>query len=339
MRLTRWTVTALWLSSLLAAVAFLSGCSKPTEEEPFDVGGPRGGQAAKAKPITEYSNGVIRGKISLKGGGVPTADLNKRTDSLRAAMSKKDPQTCLAPGARTTYEDWIIGSDGGVANVVVLLKPEPGYYFALDDKHPGVQAALKRGQDLKTAFNAARGDHAKLLQCWESRQAPDWGMINQPHCAFIPHVATVFPSYRNAAGEVASTELNLRVLNTSNVSHNTAWGDGTSRNPGGDEVVPPLIGFAGKDGFLGARPSEKPITIKCSVHPWMQAYAWVTDHPFIAVTGEDGSFEIRNVPKEKMRLIVWHEPGEYLNAGGEEGEPLSVSGDGVVTKNYEVPFK
>lgn len=42
--------------------------------------------------------------------------------------------------------------------------------------------------------------------------------------------------------------------------------------------------------------------LTCSVHPWMTAYAGVLDHPFYAVTGPDGRFEIKNLPKGKYVL-------------------------------------
>lgn len=45
---------------------------------------------------------------------------------------------------------------------------------------------------------------------------------------------------------------------------------------------------------------EVMIPVGCDVHPWMRSYISVLSHPFYAVTKEDGSFEIKNLP-----------PGEY----------------------------
>jgi len=52
---------------------------------------------------------------------------------------------------------------------------------------------------------------------------------------------------------------------------------------------------------------EVMVKIKCEVHPWMHAYAGVLDHPFFAVTGSDGSFEIKNLPPGQYVLEAWHE--------------------------------
>lgn len=49
------------------------------------------------------------------------------------------------------------------------------------------------------------------------------------------------------------------------------------------------------------------VQMKCDVHPWMSSYIGVVAHPFFAVTGEDGSFQIRNLPAGTYMLEVWHE--------------------------------
>jgi plastocyanin len=48
------------------------------------------------------------------------------------------------------------------------------------------------------------------------------------------------------------------------------------------------------------------IDLVCDVHPWMHAYAVVMDHPFFAVTGEDGTFELKGLPAGSYTLEAWH---------------------------------
>lgn len=50
-----------------------------------------------------------------------------------------------------------------------------------------------------------------------------------------------------------------------------------------------------------------PAEVACNVHPWMKSYLLVRDNPYMAVTGEDGSFEIKNLPAGKHEFIFWHE--------------------------------
>ncbi|MEO1835829.1 MAG: hypothetical protein ABGZ49_10095, partial [Akkermansiaceae bacterium] len=53
--------------------------------------------------------------------------------------------------------------------------------------------------------------------------------------------------------------------------------------------------------------AEGPITIKCDFHRWMTAHFWVMDHPFFAVTDDEGRFSIPDLPPGQYSLAAWHE--------------------------------
>ncbi len=53
--------------------------------------------------------------------------------------------------------------------------------------------------------------------------------------------------------------------------------------------------------------SEGPIEVRCDFHPWMKAFFFVMDHPFFAVSNEQGQFEIKGLPSGKYTLAIWHE--------------------------------
>jgi plastocyanin len=60
---------------------------------------------------------------------------------------------------------------------------------------------------------------------------------------------------------------------------------------------------------LALETSSKPsdvVEVVCDVHPWMKAFAVVQDHPFFAVTGEDGAFEIKGLAPGTYTLEAWH---------------------------------
>ena len=59
---------------------------------------------------------------------------------------------------------------------------------------------------------------------------------------------------------------------------------------------------------------EKPefkIDLRCVLHPWMLGYVHVLDHPFFAVTKEDGSFTIKGLPPGEYELSVKHESPRF----------------------------
>jgi hypothetical protein len=53
--------------------------------------------------------------------------------------------------------------------------------------------------------------------------------------------------------------------------------------------------------------TDEILKFKCDVHPWMTAYVAISNHPFFAVTGDDGGFAIAKVPAGKYTLEAWHE--------------------------------
>ncbi|MBK8253822.1 MAG: hypothetical protein IPK82_14300 [Polyangiaceae bacterium] len=68
----------------------------------------------------------------------------------------------------------------------------------------------------------------------------------------------------------------------------------------------------------------------CDVHPWMRGFVVVTDHPFFAVSGEDGSFKIEKVPAGKYTVEAWH-----TNYGMLKKEAVEVKDTGEVTVDFE----
>jgi len=49
------------------------------------------------------------------------------------------------------------------------------------------------------------------------------------------------------------------------------------------------------------------VPFRCDVHPWMRAFVAVVPHPFFAVTGADGRYEIRGLPAGTYSVEAWHE--------------------------------
>lgn len=72
---------------------------------------------------------------------------------------------------------------------------------------------------------------------------------------------------------------------------------------------------------------EVMVTFKCDVHPWMRAYAGVLPHPFYSVTGDDGAYEIKELPAGTYVLEAWHE--KY----GTQTQEVTVT-DGPVTVDF-----
>lgn len=115
--------------------------------------------------------------------------------------------------------------------------------------------------------------------------------VDNKGCRYEPHVVAM------RAGQV------LKVGNPDSVPHNVKW---ASKSTSGGAVMI----AAGNDASITSlkKPERQPFPITCAVHPWMEGFVMVQDHPYFAVTGEDGSFEIKNVPAGiPLQIQVWHE--------------------------------
>jgi hypothetical protein len=49
------------------------------------------------------------------------------------------------------------------------------------------------------------------------------------------------------------------------------------------------------------------LKVVCDTHAWMLAYIHVFDHPYFAVTDENGTFSIAEIPPGNYVLKAWHE--------------------------------
>jgi plastocyanin len=92
----------------------------------------------------------------------------------------------------------------------------------------------------------------------------------------------------------------LIVSNSDDGLHNV---HGVSTDRDGFNVSQPMSGMA--NTFHPRDPGI--LRIKCDVHTWMVAFVGVVNHPYFAVTGKDGSFELHDVPPGTYDVRAWHE--------------------------------
>jgi hypothetical protein len=60
---------------------------------------------------------------------------------------------------------------------------------------------------------------------------------------------------------------------------------------------------------------EVMIRVKCNIHSWMHAYIGVVENPYFAVTKDDGSYSLANLPPGNYTIEVWQE-----NLGTQESQ-------------------
>jgi plastocyanin len=112
--------------------------------------------------------------------------------------------------------------------------------------------------------------------------------LDQQHCAFVPHVV---------AAPVGSM---VDVVNSDKALHDVRAqaGDVKLMNytmPVPGHIVPTKLK---KEGIF---------KVSCDVHPWMRAWVLVLPTAAFAITAEDGTYAIGDLPPGKHRVKIWHE--------------------------------
>lgn len=80
--------------------------------------------------------------------------------------------------------------------------------------------------------------------------------------------------------------------------------------------------------------AEVMVRFKCDVHNWMFAYIGVLPHPYFAVTGKDGTFNIQKVPPGKYTLEAYHVKTHGTNPG--LSQEITLEGDKKVDFTIEL---
>jgi len=72
------------------------------------------------------------------------------------------------------------------------------------------------------------------------------------------------------------------------------------------------------------------LKVVCDTHAWMRGFVHVFDHPYFAVTDEQGAFSIPDLPAGTYMLKVWHEDG------GVKSQEITVPELGEIRVNFEI---
>ncbi len=113
--------------------------------------------------------------------------------------------------------------------------------------------------------------------------------LDQRGCRFIPHVAGVRVGQPLTISNSDDTAHNVHALAATNQGFNKGQA---------------LKNMADTKVFTKR---EVMVPFKCDIHPWMHAYVGVMDHPYFAVTGSGGGFELKDLPPGTYTIEAWHE--------------------------------
>lgn len=113
--------------------------------------------------------------------------------------------------------------------------------------------------------------------------------LDQTGCLYQPHFI------------IARTNQEVVFVNSDPVFHNVR---ATTQDNGSFNLAMPL-----KNQRISKRFSRPEISLQtqCSVHPWMNAYIAVSEHPYLALSDRNGHYQISNLAPGKYTVEFWHE--------------------------------
>jgi plastocyanin len=132
---------------------------------------------------------------------------------------------------------------------------------------------------------------------------------DQKGCQYLPHVLPMQVAQQLQIYNDDQTSHNIHPLSKVNPEWNK------SQPPGS----PPIDTKYDKPEF---------VPVKCNIHPWMHGYFVVLNTSHYAVSGEDGSFDIKGLPPGKYTVSAWQE--QYPS----QSQEVTITGSETKTVNF-----
>lgn len=139
-------------------------------------------------------------------------------------------------------------------------------------------------------------------------------------CQFLPFVIVV------------SDKRELTVTNRDPVSHDI---QGYAYDQAGVDIVlhRPSLRATGTTDIVNLVKGRKVFTMQCGMHPFMQNWGYAIDNPYYAVTDQEGTFVIDDLPAGTYRIKAWHP------VLGVQEQDVTVQPNGTVTLSLQFESK
>ncbi|MFQ5679694.1 MAG: carboxypeptidase regulatory-like domain-containing protein [Gemmatimonadota bacterium] len=240
------------------------------------------------------------------GGGEPEA-------AAEAAAPIVDPATAATVRGTVSFE----GTPP--AAQPIDMAEEPSCVEAYGPEGPRTQEVVVNDGRLANVFV-----YVKEGLSQEFPAPSEAATLDQVACRYHPHVLGV---------QVGQP---LAILNSDDLLHNINAKPAVNR---GFNISQPRAGMESTREF---RAPEVMIPVQCDVHGWMQAYVGVLPHPYFAVAGADGTFEIPNLPPGEYVIEAWHETygtqTQNVSVGASETAEVSFTYSADMARGAVVPL-
>jgi hypothetical protein len=219
-----------------------------------------------AAPLTSFAGGTIAGKVTYAGKSEQKEFLFSKFPNPN--FCPKNPNKSLMDGDKRFLKTIEVGKDGGLKNAVVAVMDIEDKGFM--DGYQGTEVTAAFCEFLPYSGVVVNNKSFKVENTDADPDDPKsvQGVLHNPHSFVVK-------------GATSATGFNIGLAKK------------------GDKLDKPVVfrGGAEKVGYL---------RLQCDQHEFMQSFFLPVSNAHYAVVKEDGSFEIKDVPPGKHKVVAWH---------------------------------
>jgi plastocyanin len=228
---------------------------------------------------------VLAASVAACGGGSQSTSSTSAAPAASAGGGKK-VDTATAGEIKGT-----VALDGvAPKNAEIKMNADP-VCVKQTAGSPQSQETFMVGKDGKSLANVFVYVKEGLSPDYSFDVPTESAKIDQQNCRYHPHVFGMRVGQKLEIVNSDPTLHNIHAVPKANTEFNNGQ---------------PIQGMKMDHTFTA---KEVMVPFKCDVHGWMNAYVGVLDHPFFAVTDEDGKFDIKGLPPGTYTIEAWHEKG------------------------------
>jgi hypothetical protein len=229
---------------------------------------------------------------------------------------------CLSVPAHA-YEEVTVTDGGSIAGSVTLVgevpKPKGYNLTTLPDAIYCGRISDGRGWRLLQPFNA--GEHGEFRQVvvllQEIEKGKPFGAYKPPRieardCRFMPFVTVVRDHHDVVVVNMDPAMHDIQAYETSHLGPRVLFNVPLPISP----RYPHEAGLSAHfhkhyegtpmNQTVRMTKGREIFTMQCGFHAYMESWALVADHPYYAITDNDGRFEIDDIPPGTYKVTIWH---------------------------------
>ena len=251
-----------------------------------------------AAPLASFAGGTITGKVTYTGKAEEKEFLFSKFPNPK--FCPKNPHPELVRGEKRILPTIQVGKDGGLKAAVVAVNDIEDQAFMDGYKGTDIVSEFCEFLPFTGVVVKKKNFHVENHDADPDDPGPKGDFPGKKGVLHNPHTFEVL-------GPSSSTIFNIALAEK------------------GSKLDKPVVLRKDKQGSI--------LRLQCDQHEFMQGFFLPVTNPHYAVVKDDGTFEIKDVPAGKHKLVAWHPI-----AGKVEAE-VDVAEGGTAQAKFEIKKK